>query len=228
MQLEHERLEDRKREAEESKKQARDAKRDELQRQKRATAQARKQRMIDLATQNLVKLEVVQDVRVQHQSQEVRAKEDAELQARADRRAAEKDAISRSRRLQLEHKAEQAEKEAQSAQELVRQWSAFGQRVERQAAQEVQEERLDCLRVAVGQKQQADARRKTLEDARVADIAAHRESVDALAKENERFQVVAREAVREAKQRGLSNVFPIQQAVVEKRIDLLPASGFRI
>ncbi|TYZ57526.1 hypothetical protein PybrP1_011281 [[Pythium] brassicae (nom. inval.)] len=228
VQLEQERLEDVRRDKDESKKQARDAKRDELQRQKREKAQARKQRMIDLATHNLVKLEVAQDLRVQNQSQEVRAKEDAELQARADRRAAEKEAINRSRRLQIAHKAEQAEKESQSAREMVRQWGEFGQRIERQATQEVQDERLDCLRVAVEQKQQADARRKTLEDERLGVVAAHRQSVDALAKENERFQVVAREALREAKQRGLSNVFPIKKALMEKRIDLLPASGFRI
>lgn len=54
---EKERLEDVKREEEERKKQLRDAKRMDLQRQKKENAQARKQRMIDLATNNLVKLE---------------------------------------------------------------------------------------------------------------------------------------------------------------------------
>lgn len=228
IQLEQERLEDLKREEDEKKKQARDAKRDELQRQKREKTQARKQRMIDLATQNLVKLEVAQDLRLQNQSQEVRAKEDTELKARADRRAAENEAIHRSRQLQLEQKASQAEREKQNARELVRQWNEFGQRIEHQVKQEEQEERLDNLRVAVEQKQQADARRKTRENERAAAVAAHNGSVDALAKENERFQIVAREALREAKQRGITNVFPIKKAIVEKRIDLLPASGFRI
>lgn len=228
LQREQERLEDIKRADDEHKKELRNAKRDELQRQKREKAQARKQRMIDLATQNLVKLEVAQDQRLQHQSHEVRMKEDAELQRRADRRAAEKAAIAHSRTQQLEQKAQAKERETQSARELVRQWNEFGQRIERQAKQDEQDERLDSLRIAVEQKQQADARRKTVADERAATLAATRDAADALAKENERFQVVARAALKEAKDRGLENVFPIKKALVEKRIDLLPASGFRI
>lgn len=227
-QLEQERLEDLKRDDDEKKKQLRNAKRDELQKQKREKTQARKQRMIDLATQNLVKLEVAQDQRLQNQSQEVRAKEDAELQARAARRAAEKGAIHKSRQHQLEVKTLQTQKEQQSAREMVRQWTEFGQRIELQDKQELQEERLDSLRIAVEQKQQADARCRTLSDERAAALVAHKEANAALAKENERFQVVARAALKEAKDRGIENVFPIKKALLEKRIDLLPASGFRI
>ncbi|KAF1334509.1 hypothetical protein FI667_g2290, partial [Globisporangium splendens] len=228
MQKEQERLEDVKREQDEQRKLARNAKRDELQRQKREKAQARKQRMIDLATQNLVKLELKQEARLQNQSQEVRAKEDQELQARADRRAAEKQAIHLSRQHQLEQKARQKELEQQLAKEQMRQWAEFGDHLERQAKQEEQQERLDSLRIAVEQKQQADARRKTLMEERAAAMFAYQDAVDALSKENERLQVVAKAALVESKERGSENLFPLKKALVEKRIDLLPASGFRI
>jgi hypothetical protein len=228
MQKEQERLEDVKREQDEQRKLTRNAKRDELQRQKREKTQARKQRMIDLAAQNLVKLELKQDARLQNQSQEVRVKEDQELQARADRRTAEKQAIHLSRQHQLEQKAREKELEQQLVREQTRQWTEFGEHIERQAKQEEQQERLDNLRIAVEQKQQADARRKTLMEERAAAMFAHQDAVDALSNENERFQVVAKAALVEAKERGIENLFPIKKALVEKRIDLLPASGFRI
>lgn len=227
-QLEQERLEDLKRDEDEHKKQLRNSKRDELQKHKRDKTQARKQRMIDLATHNLVKLEVAQDQRLANQCQEVRVKEDADLQARAARRATEKAAIHKSRQHQIETKAQQSHKEQQSAREMVREWTEFGQRIELQDQQDMQEERLDSLKIAVEQKQQADARRKTLADERAAALVARKEASDALATENERFQVVARAALKEAKDRGIENVFPIKKALLEKRIDLLPASGFRI
>ncbi|GMF14391.1 unnamed protein product [Phytophthora lilii] len=228
MQKEKERLEDAKRDEDERKKQLRDAKRMDLQRQKKENAQARKQRMIDLATKNLVKLEQKNEERLQNQSKEVRAKEDKELKERADRRAAEKEAIARSRRHQLECKQREKEHEAQEALESVIQWEQFGRRIEMQSKQEEQERRLEDLRLAVGQKQQADARRKTIMDERVAALQDDQEARRALEYENERFKVVAQQALDEARERGLTNVFPIQKALVEKRIDLLHASGFRV
>ncbi|KAH7484437.1 hypothetical protein KRP22_005605 [Phytophthora ramorum] len=228
MQKDKERLEDVKREEDERKKQLRDAKRQDLQRQKKESAQARKQRMIDLATRNLVKLEQQGEVRLQNQSKEVQAKEDKELKDRAARRAAEKDAIARSRRYQLECKQREKEHEAQEALESVIQWEQFGRRIEMQVKQEEQEQRMEDLRLAVGQKQQADARRKTRKDERVAALQDNQEARRALDYETDRFKVVAQQALDEARERGLSNVFPIQKALVEKRIDLLHASGFRV
>ncbi|KAG7393294.1 hypothetical protein PHYPSEUDO_011299 [Phytophthora pseudosyringae] len=227
-QKEKERLEDAKREEEERKKQLRDAKRMDLQQQKKENALARKQRMIDLATNNLVKLEQKSEERLQNQSQEVRAKEDKEFKERAARRAAEKEAIARSRRHQLDCKQREKEQEAQEALESVIQWEQFGRRIEMQSKQDEQEQRLEDLRLAVGQKQQADARRKTLMDERAAVLQGDQAARSALEYEDDRFKVVAQQALDEARERGLTNVFPIQKALVEKRIDLLHASGFRV
>ncbi|RLN50718.1 hypothetical protein BBJ28_00020049 [Nothophytophthora sp. Chile5] len=228
MQKEQERLEDVKREEQERKKQLLDARRLELQRQKKESAQARKQRMIDLATQNLVKLEQKSEERLLNQSNEVRAKEDKELKDRADRRAVEKEAIARSRRHQVDAKQREKKLEAQAARESVAQWSQFGKRVELQVQLEEQEQRLEDLRLAVVQKQQADARRNTLMEERAAVFLEEQQANRTLANESERFKVVAQAALDEARDRGLKNVFPIEKALVEKRIDLLPASGFRV
>ncbi|KUF86548.1 hypothetical protein AM588_10001167 [Phytophthora nicotianae] len=225
---EKERLEDLKREEEERKKQLRDAKRLNLQRQKKENAQARKQRMIDLATNNLVKLEQKNEERLQNQSKEVRSKEDKMLKERADRRAAEQEAIARSRRHQLDCKQREKEREAQEALECVVQWEQFGRRIEMQSKQEEQQRRLEDLRLAIGQKQQADARRKILKDERAAQLQDDQAARSVLDHEDDRFRVVAQRALEEARERGLTNVFPIQKAMVEKRIDLLHASGFRV
>ncbi|KAF4315644.1 hypothetical protein BBO99_00009244 [Phytophthora kernoviae] len=228
MQKEKERLEDLKREEDERKKQLRDAKRLDLQHQKRENAQARKQRMIDLVTNNLVKLEQKSEERLENMSKEVRAKEDKELKERADRRAAEKEIIARSRRYQVECKQQEKERAAHEALESVLQWEQFGRRIELQTKQEEQEQRMDDLRLAVGQKQQADARRKMLADERAANLHDNLEARRVLEYEDDRYKVVAQAALDEARERGLTNVFPIQKAIVEKRIDLLHASGFRV
>ncbi|KAG3109551.1 hypothetical protein PI124_g438 [Phytophthora idaei] len=227
-QKEKERLEDLKREEEERKKQLRDAKRMDLQRQKKENAQARKQRMIDLATNNLVKLEQKTEERLQNQSNEVRVKEDKMLKERADRRAAEQEAIARSRRHQLDCKLREKEREAQEALECVVQWEQFGKRIEMQSKQEEQERRLEDLQLAVGQKQQADARRKILKDERTTELQGDQAARRVLEHEDDRFKAVAQRALEEARERGLTNVFPIKKAMVEKRIDLLHASGFRV
>lgn len=227
-QLEQERIEDGKRDEDARKKAARDAKREQLQREKREQAQARKQRMIDLAVQNLVKLEQQQDHRLENQSKEVRAKEDRELKDRAERRAAETEAIHRSRNYQLQQKRAAIEADKQRARESVAQWEQFGRRIEMQIQQEEHETRLTSLQIAVAQKQQADTRRKTLADARDEELKSQHEAANVLARENDRFQEVARAALQEAKDRGIDNVIPIKKAMIEKRIDLLPASGFRI
>ncbi|KAF1776581.1 hypothetical protein GQ600_25685 [Phytophthora cactorum] len=210
-QKEKERLEDLKREEEERKKQLRDAKRMDLQRQKKENAQARKQRMIDLATNNLVKLEQKTE-----EQQEVRVKEDKMLKERADRRAAEQEAIARSRRHQLDCKLREKELGA------IRQ--AYRDAV--QAGGTGTSARGSTL--AVGQKQQADARRKILKDERTTELQGDQAARRVLEHEDDRFKAVAQRALEEARERGLTNVFPIKKAMVEKRIDLLHASGFRV
>ncbi|EEY62022.1 uncharacterized protein PITG_14010 [Phytophthora infestans T30-4] len=228
MQKEKERMEDLKREEGERKKQLRDAKRMDLQRQKKENAQARKQRMIDLAANNLVKLELKNEERLENQSNEVRVKEDRLLKERADRRAVEQEAIARSRRYQLDCKQREKERETEEALECVIQWEQFGKRIEMQSKQEEQERRLEDLRLAVGQKQQADSRRQMLKDGRATQLLDDQAARRVLDHEDDRFKAVAQRALEEARERGLTNVFPIQKAMVEKRIDLLPASGFRI
>ncbi|OWZ17121.1 hypothetical protein PHMEG_0008974 [Phytophthora megakarya] len=228
MQKEKERLEDLKREEEAHKKQLRDIKRMDLQRQKQEDAQTRKQRMIDLATKNLVKLEQKNEERLQNQSNEVRAKEDKEIKDRAERRAIEKEGIARSRRYQLDCKQREKEREARDALESVMQWEQFGRRIEMQIKQEEQEQRLEDLQLAVGQKQQADARRQMIRDERTAKLQSDQDARRVLEYEDDRFKVVAQQALDEARDRGLVNVFPIKKAMVEKRIDLLHASGFRV
>ncbi|KAJ0410415.1 hypothetical protein P43SY_002747 [Pythium insidiosum] len=223
-----ERQEDLKREQDEKKKAERSAKRDEIVRAKFERSQARKQRMIDLASQNLLKLEQQSEKRLENQSKEVREKEDKELKERADRRAAEKEAIHRSRQSQLEHKSQQKEEERQSAIEAVKQWEQYGQRVEKQIEQEELEIRLENLRFAVTQKQQADARRKSLMEERAAELLMDKEARATLAKENERFRETALQALEEAKERGIETLYPLKKALVEKPIDLLAASGFRV
>ncbi|ETI45412.1 hypothetical protein F441_09953 [Phytophthora nicotianae CJ01A1] len=77
--------------------------------------------MIYLATNNLVKQEQKNEERLQNQSKEG-----------ADRRAAEQEAIARSRRHQLDCKQREKEHEAQEELECVVQWEQFGRRIEMQ------------------------------------------------------------------------------------------------
>lgn len=228
MQKEKDRLEDARREEEERKKQLRDAKRLDIERRKKENAQARKQRMIDLATNNLVKLEQKNEERLVNQCTEVRLKEEKLLKERADRRAAEQEAIASSRRCQLDCKQREKERETQDALESVMQWEHFGKLIEMQSKQEEHEQRQEDLRLAIAQKQQADARRKILMNERAAELQSDLKARCALEHEEDRFKVAAERALQDARERGITNVYPIQKALVEKRIDLLHASGFRV
>jgi hypothetical protein len=223
-----ERQEDSKRDFEEQKKKERNAKRDALQREKFAKAQARKQRLIDMVAENLRELHHAGEQRLESQFREVRAKEDRELKERADRRAAEKDAMHKSRQSQLDQKALAKEIEMQKALEAVKQWDEYGRKVELQVHQDELDVRLENLRFAVVQKQQADARKKTLMEERAAELLLDAAAKTSLAREDEKFREAALRALDEAKAQGIDNVFPIKKALVEKRIDLLAASGFRV
>lgn len=199
-----------------------------MQRMKFEQKQARKQRMIDLATQNLVKLEQKNDERIQNQFNEVREKEEKGLQDRADRRAADLEAIHRSRQQQLDFKANERMQERQEAKELMRDWEMYGQELEKQLREEKEEERRNHLRIAIEQKKQADARRKLLSEDEQVSLLNEKLSLQKIKINDARFREIATKSIEEAKQRGMENVYPLQKALVEDCIDLLPASGFRI
>nr|CCA14557.1 conserved hypothetical protein [Albugo laibachii Nc14] len=225
---EKERLEDVKREEDALKKHQRIARGENMQRMKFEQKQARKQRMIDLATQNLVKLEQKNDERILNQFNEVREKEEKELQDRADRRAADLEAIHRSRQQQLDFKAKDRLQERQEAKELMRDWEIYGQELERQLREEKEEERRNHLRIAIEQKKQADARRTLLSEDEQLSLLNEKLSLQKIKISDARFRGIATKSIQEAKQRGMENVYPLQKALVEDCIDLLPASGFRI
>lgn len=217
-----------KREEDALKKQQQIARGEKMQRMKFEQKQARKQRMIDLATQNLVKLEQKNDERIQNQFNEVREKEEKGLQDRADRRAADLEAIHRSRQQQLDFKAKERMQERQEAKELMRDWEMYGQELEKQLREEKEEERRNHLRIAIKQKKQADARRKLLSEDEQVSLLNEKLSLQKIKINDARFREIATKSIEEAKQRGMENVYPLQKALVEDCIDLLPASGFRI
>lgn len=217
-----------KREEDALKKQQQIARGEKMQRMKFEQKQARKQRMIDLATQNLVKLEQKNDERIQNQFNEVREKEEKGLQDRADRRAADLEAIHRSRQQQLDFKANERMQERQEAKELMRDWEMYGQELEKQLREEKEEERRNHLRIAIEQKKQADARRKLLSEDEQVSLLNEKLSLQKIKINDARFREIATKSIEEAKQRGMENVYPLQKALVEDCIDLLPASGFRI
>lgn len=210
------------------KKQQQIARGEKMQRMKFEQKQARKQRMIDLATQNLVKLEQKNDERIQNQFNEVREKEEKGLQDRADRRAADLEAIHRSRQQQLDFKAKERMQERQEAKELMRDWEMYGQELEKQLREEKEEGRRNHLRIAIEQKKQADARRKLLSEDEQVSLLNEKLSLQKIKINDARFREIATKSIEEAKQRGMENVYPLQKALVEDCIDLLPASGFRI
>lgn len=210
------------------KKQQQIARGQKMQRMKFEQKQARKQRMIDLATQNLVKLEQKNDERIQNQFNEVREKEEKGLQDRADRRAADLEAIHRSRQQQLDFKAKERMQERQEAKELMRDWEMYGQELEKQLREEKEEGRRNHLRIAIEQKKQADARRKLLSEDEQVSLLNEKLSLQKIKINDARFREIATKSIEEAKQRGMENVYPLQKALVEDCIDLLPASGFRI
>ncbi|ETL38784.1 hypothetical protein L916_09710, partial [Phytophthora nicotianae] len=74
-----------------------------------------------------------------------------------------------------------------------------------------QERRLEDLRLVIGQKQQADATRKILKDERTAQFQDDQAARSVRDHEDDRFRVVAQRALEEARERGLTNVFPIQK-----------------
>ncbi|CCI42766.1 unnamed protein product [Albugo candida] len=217
-----------KREEDALKKQQQIARGEKMQRMKFEQKQARKQRMIDLATQNLVKLEQKNDERIQNQFNEVREKEEKGLQDRADRRAADLEAIHRSRQQQLDFKAKERMQERQEAKELMQDWEMYGQELEKQLREEKEEERSNHLRIAIKQKKQADARRKLLSEDEQVSLLNEKLSLQKIKINDARFREIATKSIEEAKQRGMENVYPLQKALVEDCIDLLPASGFRI
>ncbi|CAK4119674.1 unnamed protein product [Aphanomyces euteiches] len=225
---EKEELEELKRQEDARKKEERTAKRDALQKEREAKKAAQKKRMIDLATENLLRFEATSEARLENQKKEVRQKEDDQLKARADRRAAQKQAIDHSRRLHLDEKQRRKEEELEAAREQMDKWADYNQHVERSIIQEEHEKRLDNIRLAALQRQQADAKRCTEMEDRAAQILAEETIKDGQSMEQELYKQYAGHVLQDAESKGMKNTYPLKQALKAKPIDLLPASGFRV
>ncbi|OQS05588.1 hypothetical protein THRCLA_02311 [Thraustotheca clavata] len=217
-----------KREEEARKKEERNAKREALHRQKEEKKTAQKMRMINLATENLLKYEQKSELRLENQKKEVREKEDNELQHRADRRAAQKRAIDQSRQYQLEEKSRKKEEELEINKEQMTKWTEYNRRVEQSIIQEENERRLDNMRLAVLQRQQAEAKRSLEMEERAAQILAEETIKISQTKEQELYTQYASQVLSAAEAKGVKNVYPLKQAMKAKNIDLLPAGGFRV
>ncbi|OQR93959.1 hypothetical protein ACHHYP_01998 [Achlya hypogyna] len=220
--------EDIRREEDAQRKEARVAKREALQREKEARKTAQKMRMIDLATESLLKVELKSEQRLENQKKQVRAKEDSELQQRADRRAAQKRAIDHSRAHQLEEKARKRAEELASAKEQTELWAEYNRNVERALVSEENERRLDNMKLAALQRQQANAKRSLDMEERAASILAEETIKISQHTEQELYTTYAAQVLAAAEAKGVKNTFPLKQAMKAKDIDLLPAGGFRI
>ncbi|RHY27341.1 hypothetical protein DYB32_006855 [Aphanomyces invadans] len=225
---EKEEAEELKRQEDARKKEERTMKRNELQRQRDEKKAAQKMRMIDLATENLLRFEAKSEARLENQKKEVRQKEDNEIKFRAERRAAQKSAIDHSRSLQLEEKQRRKQDEIEMAKEQSLKWADYNQRVERAIMKEEQERKLDNVRLAALQRQQADAKRTIEMEDRAAQILAEETIKNGHSIEQELYKQYAAHVLDDAEKRGMTNVHPLKQALKAKGIDLLPASGFRV
>lgn len=225
---EQQRAADLMREEDAIKKEQQIARRLELQNQKREHAFARKQRLIDLATQNLVRLEQKTEERVFNQSEELRKKEDERIRERNMRRAAEKEEIDRSRKGQLDRKAQQKLRDQEEAMQMKLEWEQYGKLVQVRAQQEKENQWENDTSVAIDQKKQADARRQLESFNKMTSLLEEENSLHQVALEDARFRQVASDAIKEARDFGITNVVPLEKAMAENRIDLLAASGFRI
>ncbi|KAF0691549.1 Aste57867_17261 [Aphanomyces stellatus] len=217
-----------KRQEDARKKEERTAKREALQKQREEKKMAQKMRMIDLATENLLRFEAKSEARLENQKREVRQKEDYELKCRADRRAAQKAAIDHSRSLQLEEKQRHKQDEMETAKEQTLKWADYNQRIEKACVKEETDKRLDNIRLAALQRQQAEAKRSTDMEERAAQILAEETIKHGHSMEQELYKQYAAHVLDDAEAKGIKNVYPLKQALKAKGIDLLPASGFRV
>ncbi|RHY07243.1 hypothetical protein DYB25_009978 [Aphanomyces astaci] len=214
-----------KRQEDARKKEERTLKRDELQRQRDEKKAAQKMRM---ATENLLQFEAKSEARLESQKKEVRQKEDNVLKCRAERRASQKDAINHSRSLQLQEKERRKHDDLEIAKEQSLKWADYNQRVERSIVKEEQDKRLDNIRLAALQRQQADAKRTIDMEDRAAQILAEETIKNGHSMDQELYKQYAAHVLDDAEKMGMANTFPLKQALKAKGIDLLPASGFRV
>merc|ERR1719502_2387299 len=117
--------------------------------------------MIDKAVQHLATMQNTEDTRLQNQAAEVRQKEDDLENLRLTRQQRQKEAIDRSRQIQLQMRQEKRDKEQADTKLMVEHWKLKNAEIEFEEADEAESRRKKNMEVRATQEaQMAEARRK--------------------------------------------------------------------
>lgn len=222
-----EELEEQKRKVDIEKKERLAKARAELEGKRFAEKQRIRQRMIDRACEHLAEVAAAADSREVKQAEEARAKEDAEMERRNERRRKQQEAIDKSRMLQVQMRKERAEQERQQNAILAEHWKQRNTEVEREEREEREAKVRRAREVRRSQESQiADKRRKRME-ARAAQLLADEQTAAVMAEDDERFRGYADRVISEFEAAG-KPTYTLQCARGAKDITVLPAGGSRI
>lgn len=186
-----------------------------------------KQRMIDVATAQLIAASAQSDNREAKQAQEARAAEDAEMERRAERRRKQQAAIDRSRALQLKMKRDKKDAQKKADKQMALLYQRRNQQVEEETQAEELERIARNVKVRKALEHQVTAKRQEKMENRASALLAHRTMQEAMGEEGKRFGLIAQEEIKKAQAEG-KNIIPIQRASAAKETDLMGAGGFRV
>merc|ERR1719502_1189656 len=179
--------------------------------------------MIDKAVRHLSNMQNTEETRLENQAAEVRQKEDDLENLRLTRQRRQKEAIDRSRQIQLQMRQEKRDKERADTTLMVEHWKLKNAEIEFEEADEAEARRKKNMEIRATQEAQM-AERKAKEAAQdAATLLQDQQTRSVMQEDDERFQAIAREAHAVAKAQG-RNTFMIEKCLKAKDDQLLPAT----
>eukprot|EP00620_Florenciella_sp_RCC1587_P014558 CAMPEP_0182569442 /NCGR_PEP_ID=MMETSP1324-20130603/10067_1 /TAXON_ID=236786 /ORGANISM="Florenciella sp., Strain RCC1587" /LENGTH=465 /DNA_ID=CAMNT_0024783717 /DNA_START=97 /DNA_END=1494 /DNA_ORIENTATION=+ len=193
-----------------------------------AEKQATRQKMIDRACEELNKKATSENVRLERQVEEARIKEDNELELRAQKRQRQREAIERSRHIQMELQEQRRKADVEENQRLALHYERKVKEMEYEEASEQVAKKEKNREVRATQEAQKMEKRQWLAASQEEQLKADSQKLAVMEEDDARFRTMAQGVLEEAKREG-KNTYPIMKALTIKDITLLPAStGSRV
>jgi hypothetical protein len=197
--------------------------RKEMEARRFAEKQAVRQRMIDRACEELAAKAAKDDQIELKQAKEARDKEDADMAMRNEKRRRQREAIDRSRELQIRLKEEKNKMETEEAAQMVADYKVKIQEMEEEDFGERMAVRNKNLEMRASHEAQVAEKREWLHAERNAQLRADAQTRAVFGEDEERYKKMAEEVMNKAEAEG-KNTRPIYKALYAKEIQLLPAT----
>lgn len=202
-------------------------KRKELEAKRFEERQQVRQRMIDTACQRLSEFQTDEDHRMHAQAAEARAREDNELEMRAQRREKQRAAIDQSRALQMRLRAEKSKEEKAQVVWLREHWKAKNAEIEAEELDEAQARKDKNMSIRAFQEAQVSANIEKRKGENAGSAATDMRTKKVSEEDDQRFRAIATAVYEQAKAEG-KNTYMIEKALHAKDVSIMAVTGSRV